>query len=431
MTSPIPMHAVRKQAELCLGLLCDLELAVARGQPLDQQLSQYYRRHREFGSRDRRFFSALAFAWFRWRGWLPTMPSQPDALNYVLAWLLDAPERHPAIEWLASQLPPFLISPHPLGNMPVKEKARIMGQWLQRPPPELDALVPAWFADALFYPSGADRTAHQHCCLQALQVRPPTWLRIRTGHERAMLEFLQHQNMPATPHPRRLQAVSLPGGHNLENLKTMADVEIQDLASQGVGLVCAPGAGESWWDACAGSGGKSFHLADLMQATGSIMATDTRPGILKECRRRLIRTRLHTITLRNWNGTAATAPDRLFNGVLVDAPCSGLGTWHRNPDARWRIAPDAVPRYTALQSELLKICADRVHSGGRLVYAVCTLTGAETVGVIESFLAGRRDFSLESTPHPLTGEATVGLIWIWPWEGNCNGMFIARMKKNG
>jgi len=475
----MPIQAVRKQAEICLGLIRELESAVAQGHPLDQYLAQYYRQHREFGSRDRRFFSALAFAWFRWRGWLST-PSQPDALNCVLAWLLDSSDMHPAIEWLASRLPPFSPPRQALGSRPVNEKvmpqlqggleavrqngpsadgpfyrtatttealcptrlrhspsvtealhdkARGLGQWLKLPPPNIEALVPSWFADALFYPTGADRNTHRHRCLQAFQARPPTWLRTRVGRESDVLAGLQRHYATARISPALSQAICLPNGGNREILNTMPEVEIQDLASQCVGRICGPGTGEHWWDACAGSGGKSFHLADLMNNTGSILATDTRAAILKECRRRMIRNRIKTLTLRTWNGTHATAPDRLFDGVLVDAPCSGIGTWPRNPDARWRTAPDTIARNAGLQSDLLNVCADRVQPGGRLVYAVCTLTGAETAGVIEEFLARRSDFHLEPAPHPLTGEPTPGLVRIWPWEGDCNGMFITCLKK--
>ncbi len=465
MASPIPIHAVRKQAELCLGLLCDLESAVARGRPLDQLLAQYYRRHREFGSRDRRFFSALAFAWFRWRGWLST-PSQPNALDGVVAWLLDAPDLHPAVELLAGQLPPAPFPWQALGSMALPDKAHILGQWQQRPPLKLDALVPGWFADALYYPDGVIRSDHLHLCLQSFQVRPSTWLRIRAGREpeiiarlnqeittqktgrtvadfaevglhfpnrdhrsRLQYNFLPDQACPATTHPRLPQAVCIPTGCNLETLQQTPHIEIQDLASQCVGLVCAPDPGESWWDACAGSGGKSFHLADLMNGQGSILATDIREHSLRECRRRMLRNHAKRISLRAWDGAAGTAPDCQFDGVLLDAPCSGLGTWHRNPDARWRTPPETVARQAALQSSLLRICAGKVRSGGRLVYSVCTLADAETSGVIEGFLAEHRDFRIDSPAHPLTGESTQGPIWIWPWQGNCNGMFIAVMLK--
>ncbi len=476
MPAPIPMHAVRKQAALGLDLLRELEPAVAAGRPLDQELARHYRRHREFGSRDRRFFSALAFAWFRWRGWL-SAPGRPDACDAVLAWLLDASESHPAIEELAGRLPGPAAGLRPPGPLALDAKAAFAGQWHQRPPPEAEALVPAWLGDVLFCPEGAEPAVHRRRCLESFQVRPPAWLRVRPGNEQDILARLNKallapkqdkvfppgraatpaelpadpamepagnpsaggralpsdkcppgQTSGATIHPRLPQAVRLPQGVNPEILAGMPEAEIQDLASQCVGLACAPGAGESWWDACAGSGGKSFHLADLMGGRGSVLATEPRAGSLEECRRRLARNRARRVTPRPWSGDPATAPDRRFDGVLVDAPCSGIGTWHRNPDARWRTPPDAVSRNAALQARLLGICADRVRPGGRLVYSVCTLTRAETEDAVRAFLAGRRDFQPDPIPHPLTGEPTPGLLWVWPWDGDCNGMFIARLR---
>ncbi len=472
---PIPIQAIRKQAELCPGLLRDLEAAVARGRPLDSTLARIYRQHREFGSRDRRFFSALAFAWFRWRGWLAA-PEQPAPPDCVLAWLLDAPDIHPAIELLAGQLPPGAVPLKTYGPLPLEEKSRMLGRRRRGPPADIEQLVPAWLADALFYPADANRAVHRRHCIQAFQVRPPTWLRVEAGHAAEVMAQLnrlviahkqggvpdlsrgaaccahdrsgprrtqqaaplppeteqskiQSDQMAAAFHPRLPQAARLPGGAGLEELMALPAVEIQDLASQCVGLACAPQSGEHWWDACAGSGGKSLHLASLMHDKGSILGTDVREHSLQEFRRRLARNRIRTIELRGWDGTAATAPDRLFDGVLADAPCSGIGTWHRNPDARWRTPPDTAATHAALQSALLQICARHVRPGGRLVYAVCTLTAAETSGVIEGYLAARPDFRLEPLPHPLTGAPTPGLVWIWPWEGACNGMFIAVLRK--
>lgn len=478
MPASLPPQAMRKQAELAPRLLSELESAVDRGRPLDRSLAQVYRRHREFGSRDRRFFSALAFAWFRWRGWLPN-PQAPDASNCALAWLLDTTDAHPAIELLAASLPPPPFPWPALGGAPLADKARLLGQWLRRPPPAIDALAPAWFGEALFHPEGLDCDAHRHRCLQSFQVRPPTWLRIRPGRTAEILarlnqsliapkqdglipycragtpaglpadpgmgsagnpavagparptnnKFISDQTSAATIHPRLPQAARLSDARDLETLANTPDVEIQDLASQCVGLVCAPQPGERWWDVCAGSGGKSFHLADLMSGQGSVLATDPRENSLREMRRRMIRNKARGITVRAWNGENASAPDGRFDGALVDAPCSGLGTWHRNPDARWRTPPDAVARQAELQSRLLRLAAERVRPGGRLVYSVCTLTAAETEAVIAAFLSERRDFRPDPSCHPLTGDPAPGPIWVWPWQGDCNGMFIARLKK--
>ena len=115
--------------------------------------------------------------------------------------------------------------------------------------------------------------------------------------------------------------------------------------------------------------------------------------------------------------------------MLLDAPCSGIGTWPRNPDARWRTRPQQIMEAAERQARLLDICAARVRPGGCLVYAVCTLTREETELAVRRFLASRADFAVAPFPHPLTGADADGLVWIWPWEGPGNGMFVAKLVR--
>jgi 16S rRNA (cytosine967-C5)-methyltransferase len=119
-----------------------------------------------------------------------------------------------------------------------------------------------------------------------------------------------------------------------------------------------------------------------------------------------------------------------FDGVLVDAPCSGWGTWSRNPDARWRSDLRDPAQKRNLQVRMLHNAAQCVKSGGVLVYAVCTFTREETVEVIERFLPEHPGFVLDRFAHPLTGEPVNGAVQIWPWEGPGDGMFIARLRKS-
>jgi len=118
-----------------------------------------------------------------------------------------------------------------------------------------------------------------------------------------------------------------------------------------------------------------------------------------------------------------------FDSVLVDAPCSGWGTWSRNPDARWRSDPRDPAQKRNLQVRMLHNAAQCVKSGGVLVYAVCTFTREETSGVLERFLAEHPEFKPEPFTHPLTGDPAAGTVQIWPWEGPGDGMFIARLRK--
>lgn len=388
----IPPHAARKLAELAPDLVRHIDEAVAAGHPADSTLSSHFRSHREFGSRDRRFLSNLVFSFFRWRGWTRTLDIGPAL---VLSHRLDASEIHPSITILAGK--PDL---QPLAALSLDEKATAVGA------AAVEDLVPGWFRETLHEPD-----IHLRRCIEAFQKRPPTWLRIAKGHTEDVLRELTSKGLVLGRSSEIHEAVAVTGSPAVSS----PYVEIQDLASQSVGLICDPEAGESWWDVCAGSGGKSLHLADRMENQGSILATDIRQSALEELQRRAKRAGATNIkTLR----AGSTAREE-FDGVLVDAPCSGIGTWSRNPDARWRTSADDVLNRAGVQAEILRGAAGNVRPGGRLVYSVCTITGPETMGVINAFLRDRNDFTLDTTPR-----------WIWPWDGPCDGMFVVRMQRN-
>ena len=387
----IPPHAARKLAELAPAAVRLVADAVAAGRPADVTLANHFRAHRELGSRDRRFLSDLVFSFFRWRGWTRNLDMN-SAL--ALSHRLDAIEIHPAIAILAAR-----SDLQPLGSLSLEEKAAAVAGVAP------EDLVPAWVREVLHEPDN-----HLRKCIEAFQKRPPTWLRIARRHVEDVLRELQSKAIPYDTHPAMSETVSVTGSPVISS----PHVEIQDLASQITGLICDPKSDESWRDVCAGSGGKSLHLADLIENRGSILATDIRESALTELRRRAKRAGVTIITA---HGTGRPARED-FDGVLVDAPCSGIGTWSRNPDARWRTTNDDVTARAEAQAGILHASADAVRTGGRLVYSVCTLTNAETVGMIDSFLNRRTDFALDGEPR-----------WVWPWEGPCDGMFIAKMRR--
>jgi 16S rRNA (cytosine967-C5)-methyltransferase len=128
------------------------------------------------------------------------------------------------------------------------------------------------------------------------------------------------------------------------------------------------------------------------------------------------------------NATAFT-PDRPFDGILVDAPCSGTGTWARHPDARWRTTPQSLKKYCEQQRQLLDHAAAFLKPGGRLVYAVCSLLACEGVEQIDVFLTAHPEFSRAPGTHPLTGEDHPGDILVDPATANSNGMFISILTR--
>jgi 16S rRNA (cytosine967-C5)-methyltransferase len=217
--------------------------------------------------------------------------------------------------------------------------------------------------------------------------------------------------------------------YHLEAFKK-GELEIQDLSAQAVGLACDPDPGERWWDACAGAGGKALHLAALMGGKGVVVATDVNERKLKEAVRRARRSPWRNLTTKAWDGRHVAGKAGSFDGVLVDAPCSALGTWRRNPDARWSLDRATIPRLAALQCNLLHAASAGVRPGGALVYSVCTLTLAETTEVVRSFLASHPTFRLDLFPHPFTGAPTDGTLTIWPMEADSDAMFVARMVRS-
>lgn len=430
-TNSIPEKAARKQAEICAALIAETAAAVENGTPADKTLKTIYKQHREFGSRDRRFFSNTVFSYFRWLGWLPENNIGISQINCVIASLLDSDYIHPAVNIMINEL--GLQDARPLGNLPLAEKAaeaaRLSGS---RKPFSPLSLVPPWFIDEIPNKTEQDSGKQMEACIEALQSRPPAWLRLSKTLTPEAIAALKQALPPFRECESLPQAVGVETNIDINSLpnSTKGKVEIQDLSSQCVAIACDPKPGHSWWDVCAGSGGKALHIADIMNNKGHILATDTRSNIIPELERRIKKSGLHIIKNKTWNGTNDPAPNNMFDGVLVDAPCSGSGTWHRNPDARWRTTHESLKDYIDIQKKILELAASKVRPQGFLVYSVCSLFISETEHVVEKFLSTNTNFELIPLNNPLTGETTPGMFHISPETHSCNGMFIAKMKKN-
>jgi 16S rRNA (cytosine967-C5)-methyltransferase len=186
-----------------------------------------------------------------------------------------------------------------------------------------------------------------------------------------------------------------------------------------------------WWDACAGEGGKLLHLSDLMQNKGLIWASDRAAWRLQKLKRRTARAKAFNYRAEHWDGGTKLPTKTKFDGILVDAPCSGVGTWQRNPHARWTTDLQDVLELAELQKRLLANVAASVKPGGKLIYSVCTLTRKETTEVAESFAASHPEFEpmvlpMERISRALTSAATVT---IWPQDLGGNGMFVAAWRR--
>ncbi|MBE0565786.1 MAG: RsmB/NOP family class I SAM-dependent RNA methyltransferase, partial [Krumholzibacteria bacterium] len=202
----------------------------------------------------------------------------------------------------------------------------------------------------------------------------------------------------------RSPALAVVGPKGIYELACHRDglVDIQDLASQQIGLAVDARPGQTVWDCCAGAGGKSLQLAAAMQGKGAVHATDLYENKLKDLRRRARRAGWANLRAGLWDGDRLPdfGPEVLgrggFDRVLVDAPCSGSGTWRRHPDGRLRFAPDQLPDLAAVQQSLLVTAAEAVRPGGLVVYATCSWFRAENEDVVAAFLAARPEFALRA-----------------------------------
>lgn len=222
-------------------------------------------------------------------------------------------------------------------------------------------------------------------------------------------------------------------------LFTDGTIEVQDEGSQMIGLMVEAEPGMTVLDMCAGAGGKTLAIGAAMKNKGRIFACDTLEGRLKRSRDRFVRAGLDTVVIQPISGE--TDPwlkrhrDR-FDRVLVDAPCSGTGTWRRNPDSRWRQLGPAVEELVQTQSRLLDSAARLVKPGGRLIYATCSLLPAENDDQVTAFLSRHSNFThLPIAPIwqrivggecPLPGPS----MSLTPADHGCDGFFAAVLQRS-
>jgi 16S rRNA (cytosine967-C5)-methyltransferase len=206
---------------------------------------------------------------------------------------------------------------------------------------------------------------------------------------------------------------------------------VQDSSAQLVTHLLAPQAGELIIDACAAPGGKTTHIAEMIDDSGEIWAIDSTPKRLQKVTGNATRLRLKSIQTLVGDSRTLDRFINLADRVLLDAPCSGLGTLHKRPDLRWRQEKTKIQNIIALQRELLNNCATWVKKGGVLVYSTCTLNKEENEATIESFLKTHPDWQIE--PPPSDSPASVfatpkGWIKILPHQHQMDGFFMVKLR---
>ncbi|MBI9076837.1 MAG: 16S rRNA (cytosine(967)-C(5))-methyltransferase RsmB [Desulfatibacillum sp.] len=209
---------------------------------------------------------------------------------------------------------------------------------------------------------------------------------------------------------------------------------VQDAASQLVALCLSPQPGDKVLDACAGLGSKTAHLAQLMGNQGEILATDVEPSKIRHLSDEMKRLGIAIVRTEKQDfSRAVSLPGTLFDNVLVDAPCTGLGVIRRNPDSKWSKNMDSVRRHAGLQAGILANASALVKPGGLIVYSVCSMEPEETENIVREFLKDHPDFAVEECPLPQSADKTMldglGCLRTFPHKHDMDGFFAARMRR--
>ncbi len=406
--------------ELCDELIHEV---LRFASPADVLVSSFFRSHRALGARERHTIAETVYAVVRERlKWQYLAKSGTGGLGRrlaLLAWqgsesLLKAAATPEEYVWVT--------------------RSRAMN--LSSQPQALRHNLPDWMAEMLKAQLGDQFWPLALAMLQpaGLDLRVNT-LKVKREQAQATLAEERIVTEPTRWSPWGLRAQGKPTLQRTECFQR-GEVEVQDEGSQLLSLLTEAKRGEMVVDFCAGAGGKTLALGAMMRNTGRLYAFDVSAHRLAALKPRLARSGLSNVYPA---GLAHERDERVkrlagkIDRVLVDAPCSGLGTLRRNPDLKWRQTPEAVEELTAKQSSILDSAARMVKPGGRLVYATCSLLQQENEAIAEAFGAAHPDFEPMDVAEILTRQKVEGAgelvssghLRLWPHVHGTDGFFAA------
>ena len=408
---------------------------------------------------DRALLTELVYGVIRWQGLLDwhadqLIKAKPQKVTpeirillrlalYQILYLNRIPDHaavNESVKIAKSTQPAHLVG---FVNAVLREAIRREGKWewpLPETEPETYLAIttshPRWFVRRCLDEFGFDE-ALSLC--RANNTIAPLVLRVNTLKTSAadLIARLQGEGLNAEQSPYLPDAVRLSGPRqDIGRLSVHEQgwVHVQDEASQLISLILDPLSGERILDMCAGFGGKSTHVANLMRNEGEIVAVDQSSWKLKELQQNARRQDISII--RTVAGDALEVlPEQLgsCDRVLLDAPCSGFGTLRRKPDIKWRRHPKDPYRFSQLQRKLLEHASLFVKKGGILVYATCTVFLEENEGVVEDFCRRHENWALESVadflPESCRDMVQGGFIKSWPHRHDVDGFFAARWRR--
>jgi 16S rRNA (cytosine967-C5)-methyltransferase len=362
--------------------------------PAAKALKEWGTAHRYAGSGDRAAIAGLVWDVLRRRAssaWL----MGADTARARLFGMLKL-ERGMDTDAVAALCDGSRFAPEPLTEA---ERAALTSRSLTEAPAPVAGDYPEWLDPYLADVFGDDRVAEA----TALASRAPLDLRVNglKAKREKVLASLSHLGAKPTPWSPLGLRIELgadarnPGIHSEEDF-IKGFVEVQDEGSQLAALFSAAKPGEQVIDLCAGAGGKTLALAAMMQGKGRLIATDHDKRQLAPIYERLSRAGVHNADIRTPKGEADPLADIRASAdlVLIDAPCTGTGTWRRNPDAKWRMRPGALEIRLKDQIEVLDRAARLVKPGGRIAYVTCSVLPPENGGQVRSFVVRHPEFAV-------------------------------------
>jgi len=418
-----------------------IETIDAQRVPAAKALKEWGTAHRYAGSGDRAAISGLIWDVLRRRASSAWIMKADTPRARVLGMLKL--ERGMDTEAIASLCDGGRFAPEPLS---AAERSALTSHALDDAPPHIAGDYPEWLDAHLASVFGDDRVAEA----TAMASRAPLDLRVNTlkAKREKVLASLAHLGAKETPWSPIGLRIELgadarnPGVHAEEDFIKGA-VEVQDEGSQLAALLSAAKPGEQVIDLCAGAGGKTLALAAMMQGKGRLIATDHDKRQLAPIYERLSRAGVHNADVRAPKGETDPLSDIRASAdlVLIDAPCTGTGTWRRNPDAKWRMRPGALEVRLKDQVEVLDRAAALVKPGGRIGYVTCSVLPPENGDQIRAFVAQHPEFSIVP-PHE-----TASVLWdkaedfekaalqsaegwlMTPRRTGTDGFFVSVLKK--
>jgi len=377
----------------------------------DKVIAQLLKSDKRWGSRDRGFIAETVYEIVRWKRLYAAIAEVKEPFNRDDLWRIFAVwatlRGYPLPDWKS------------LEGTPTR---RIKGKFESlRKERKYRESIPDWL-DALGAKSLGEKKWEKE--LSALNTMAPVVLRANALRTlpKLLRNALIDENITTQFLPKYPSALVLDERSNVFSTEAFKKglFEVQDAASQMVAPFTEVASGMRVIDACAGAGGKSLHLAALMQNKGQLIALDIHQYKLNELKRRAKRAGAHNIETRLIDSSKVIKKlQQSADRVLIDAPCSGLGVLRRNPDAKWKLNEDFITRITKEQEQILTTYAQMVKPGGKLIYVTCSILPQENEEQISRFLDSENGkyFTLEKETH------------MWPAVHGFDGFYMARLQR--